>query len=142
LPFKVSVSTEVGFNKRSFDANTITLEVRPIIEKELGKLYLSFNPTLAKSLRGLDSDHGLEFEPGVKVSYAATKRIEPGIEYYAATGPVTNFSSLHDQHHLIVPTVDVIAGPNWELNFGVGRGLTGTSEQWVVKWIVGYRFNF
>jgi hypothetical protein len=76
------------------------------------------------------------------VSYAATKRIEPGVEYYAETGPVTHFSSLHDQHHLIFPTVDVIAGPDWELNFAVGRGLTGTSERWVVKWIVGYRFKF
>jgi len=43
---------------------------------------------------------------------------------------------------LIFPTLDVNTGPNWELNFGVGRGLTGTSERWIVKWIVGYRFNF
>src|SRR6266481_3086067 len=27
LPFKVSISTEVGFNKRSFEANTVTLEI-------------------------------------------------------------------------------------------------------------------
>jgi hypothetical protein len=142
LPFKVSISTEVGFNKRSFDANTITLEIRPIIEKELGKWYLSFNPDFSKSLRGMDSHRGFEFEPGVKVSYAVSRKIEPGIEYYAATGPVTHFETLHDQHHLIFPTVDINAGPDWELNFGVGRGLTGTSERWVVKWIVGYRFNF
>lgn len=142
LPFKVSISTEVGFNKRSFEANTITLEIRPIIEKELGKWYLSFNPDFSKSLRGVDSHRGFEFEPGMKVSYAVSKKIEPGIEYYAATGPVTHFEMLHDQHHLIFPTVDINAGPDWELNFGVGRGLTGTSERWVVKWIVGYRFNF
>src|SRR5262249_31685617 len=37
LPFKVSVSTELGFNRREFEANTLTLEIRPILEKELGK---------------------------------------------------------------------------------------------------------
>ena len=142
LPFKVSISTELGFNKHQFDANTITLEIRPILEKEIGKWYLSFNPDFSKSLRGIDSHRGFEFEPGVKVLYAVTKKIGPGIEYYAATGPVTHFETPHDQHHLIFPTLDVNAGPKWELNFGVGRGLTGTSEQWVVKWIVGYRFNF
>ncbi len=142
LPFKVSISTEVGFNKHQFDPNTITLEIRPILEKELGKWYLSFNPDFSKSFRGVDSHRGFEFEPGVKVGYAATKKIEPGIEYYAATGQVTHFETPHDQHHLIFPTLDLNAGPDWELNFGVGRGLTGTSERWVVKWIIGYRFNF
>jgi hypothetical protein len=142
LPFKISISTELGFNKHQFDPNTITLEIRPILEKEIGKWYLSINPDFSKSFRGVDSHRGFEFEPGVKVSYAVTKKIEPGIEYYAATGPVTHFEAPRDQHHLIFPTLDVNAGPNWELNFGVGRGLTGASERLIVKWIVGYRFNF
>jgi len=142
LPFKISISTELGFNKHQFDPNTITLEIRPILEKEFGKWYLSLNPDFSKSLRGPDSHRGFEFEPGVKVSYAVTKKLEPGVEYYAATGPVTNFETPHDQHHLIFETLDVNAGPDWELNFGVGRGLTGTSERWVVKWIIGYRFKF
>ena len=142
LPFKVSISTELGFNKQQFDPNTITLEIRPILEREIGKWYLSFNPDLSKSFRGINSHRGFEFEPGLKVSYAVTKRIEPGFEYYAATGPVTHFERLRDQHHLIFPTLEVNAGPNWELNFGVGRGLTSTSERWVVKWILGYRLKF
>src|SRR3989475_12949242 len=37
LPFRLSLSTEVGFNKHQFDPNTITLEIRPILEKEFGK---------------------------------------------------------------------------------------------------------
>ena len=142
LPFRVSVSTEVGFNKHQFEANTITLEIRPILERELGRWYLSFNPVIAKALRGPDAGHAPTFEPGVKVSYAVTKKIEPGVEYYADTGPITHFETPRDQHHLIFPTLDLNVSPDWELNFGVGRGLTGSSERWVVKWIVGYRFKF
>ncbi|HMG33138.1 MAG TPA: hypothetical protein VKM94_04300 [Blastocatellia bacterium] len=141
LPFKVSISTELGFNKRRFEANTLTLEIRPILEREFGKWYLSFNPVIATALRGEDAGTAPSFEPGFKLSYAVTKAIEPGFEYYAETGPITHFDSLHDQHHLIFPTLDLNVSPDWELNFGVGRGLTGTSEHWVVKWIIGYRFK-
>lgn len=142
LPFGFSVSTELGFNKRQFDPNTITLEIRPILEKEIGKWYLSVNPDLTKSFRGVDAHRGLGFEPGVKVSYSVTKLIAPGFEYYAETGPLTHFLPLAQQHHLIFPTLDLNASPQWELNFGVGRGLTGSSEHWIVKWIIGRRFKF
>ena len=142
LPFKISVSTELGFNKHQFEANTMTLEIRPILEREFGRWYLSFNPTIAQALRGPDSGEAPSFEPGFKVSYEATKKVNPGIEYYAETGPITHFASAHDQHHLIFPTLDLNVSPDWELNFGVGRGLTGTSEHWLVKWIIGRRFKF
>ncbi len=142
LPFKLSISTELAFTRRQFEANTITLEIRPILEKEIGKWYLSVNPDITKSFRGPDAHRGLGLEPGVKVSYNLTKVIAPGFEYYAETGPVSHFLPLHDQHHLLFPTLDLNTSPNWELNFAVGRGLTGTSERWIVKWIVGYRFGF
>ncbi len=142
LPFKMSVSTELGFNKHQFDPNTITLEIRPILEKEFGKWYLSVNPDLTKSFRGVDAHRGFGMEPGVKLSYNITKTLAPGFEYYAETGPIAHFDALHDQHHLVFPTLDVNTTPDWELNFAVGRGLTGTSQHWVVKWIIGHRFAF
>jgi len=141
FPFNVSLSFEIGFNQPEFEANTRTLEIRPIFEREQGRLYLSINPNFSKALRGPDADKGLEFEPGVKVAWDVVPKIAAGIEYYAATGVVTNFERLHDQHHIIFPTVDLKVSPDWELNFAVGRGLTGTSEHWVVKSIVGYRFK-
>lgn len=142
LPFRLSISTELGFNKHQFDPNTITLEIRPILEKEMRKWYLSFNPNVSKSFRGADAHRGFGFEPGLKVSYDLTKIVAAGFEYYAETGPITHIEPLHEQHHLIFPTIDLNTSPNWELNFGVGRGLTGTSEHWIVKWIIGYRFKF
>jgi len=142
LPFRFSLSTEVGFHRRRFDPNTITLEIRPIFEKEFGKWYVSLNPDFSKSFRGPDAHRGLVFEPAVKISYRATPLLAPGIEYYAETGPVTHLLALGQQHHLIFPTLDVNASPDWELNFGVGRGLTGSGERWIVKWIIGRRFKF
>jgi hypothetical protein len=142
LPFHFSLSTEVDFNREHFDANSITLELRPIIDKQAGKWYFSINPSFEKSLRGPDAHAGFDFEPSIKVSYNLTRRIAAGVEYYAGMGTVTDLYALHDQHHAIFPTIDLDISPDWEFNFGVGRGLTGTSEQWVVKCIIGRRFKF
>jgi outer membrane putative beta-barrel porin/alpha-amylase len=141
LFFNISISFELGFNQSEFEANTRTLEIRPIFEHAQGRFYLSINPDLSKALKGPDSDEGPEFEPGVKASWNVTKTIAAGVEYYGATGDITNFEPRSQQHHMIFPTVDLDVSPDWELNFAVGRGLTGTSEHWVVKSIVGYKFR-
>jgi hypothetical protein len=139
LPFKLGVAAEVGFNKHQFDPDSITLEIRPILEREVGNWYFSVNPTLGKSLRGPDAHRGFGLEPAIKVAYNLTRMISPGLEYYAETGPIAHFDVLKEQHHLIFPTVDLNTSPKWEINIGVGRGLTGTSEHWVIKWIIGRR---
>jgi hypothetical protein len=141
FPFKVSLSFEYAFNQPGFDPNEQTLEIRPIFEREQGRLYLSFNPDLSIAVKGPDAGSAPAFEPDVKVGWDFTKQLAAGLEYYAETGPVRHFDPLSDQHHILFPAVDLNVSPDWELNFGIGRGLTNTSEHWIVKAIVGYRFK-
>src|SRR5215468_1689548 len=61
--FNISLSVEFGFQKSEFEANTRTLEIRPILEHEQGRFYLSINPVLAKALKGPDVHLNPEFEP-------------------------------------------------------------------------------
>jgi hypothetical protein len=141
FPFKVSVSLEYAFNQPGFDPNPQTLEIRPIFERQQGRMYLSINPDFSIATKGPDAGSAPSFEPDVKVGWDFSKEIQAGIEYYAETGPVKHFDPLSDQHHIIFPAVDLNVSPDWELNFGVGRGLTDTSEHWILKAIVGYRFK-
>ncbi len=141
LFFNISLSFEFAFQKPEFEANTRTLEIRPILEHEEGRLYLSINPILGVALKGPDSDRSPEFEPSVKVAWNVTKIIAAGIEYYTALGPITDVESRQEQGHYLFPTLDLEVSPDWELNFGVGRGLTSASERWVTKAIIGYRFK-
>lgn len=141
LFFNISLSAEVGFQRSQFEANTSAIEIRPILEHEDGRLYLSINPVVAKALKGPDADSGPEFEPSVKFAWNVTKIIAAGIEYYAAPGAITNFEPRREQWHLIIPTLDLEVSPDWELNFGIGRGLTGATADWVLKTIIGYRFK-
>lgn len=141
FPFKVSVSFEYAFNRAGFDPNDQTLEMRPIFERQDGRLYLSINPDLSVATKGPDAGSSPAFEPNAKIGWDVTKKVAAGFEYYAETGPVKHFDRLSEQHHILLPAVDLNVSPDWELNFGVGRGLTNTSEHWILKAIIGYRFK-
>jgi hypothetical protein len=141
FPFKVSLSFEYAFNQPGFDPNGQTLEIRPIFEHQQGRFYLSINPDLSVAAKGPDSGAAPVFAPNAKIGWDVTPKVAAGIEYYAETGPVKHFDPLSQQHHILLPAIDLNVSPDWEFNFGVGRGLTDTSEHWVVKGIVGYRFK-
>ncbi|HXK06888.1 MAG TPA: hypothetical protein VMS37_31125 [Verrucomicrobiae bacterium] len=141
LPVGLSISNEIGYQRPLFSADTWTWEIRPIVDKKIGKLYLAFNPTLDKSFHGPSKDNGLEFSPNVKFSYDVTKKVAMGMEYYGAYGPVTGFNPLRDQEQQFLPAVDIDFGKNWEFNFGVGIGVTQATDHLLVKAILGYRFH-
>lgn len=141
-PVNVSLSTEIGYQRRSFSTDTWTWEIRPIIDKQMGRWYAAVNPALERSFHGADVGQGVTFSPAVKVSYDVTKKVTLGFEYYGAVGPVTGFVAIPEQLQAIYPTLDLNLGPNWEFNFGVGTGLTGSTDHLLVKMIIGRRFKF
>jgi hypothetical protein len=141
-PVGVGLSTELGYQRRQFSVDTWTWEIRPIVDKQLGKLYWSINPVLDRAWHGQGVNQGTVFSPDLKVSYEIIKRIDFGFEYYGSVGPVTGFDALPDQQHQIFPTIDLNLGPNWEFNLGVGVGLTRSTDHLLVKMILGRRFDF
>lgn len=116
--------------------------MRPIIDKQIGRWYLSFNPTFDKSIHGLTESQGFVFSPNVKVSYDFTKKITGGFEYYGSVGPATDFDPIAQQQHQFFPAIDLNLSPNWEVNFGVGVGVTRSTDHLIAKMILGYRFDF
>ncbi len=141
-PFGASLSAEIGYQRRRYSPDTWTLELRPIIDKQAGRWYLSFNPTLERSLKGLNRSRGFEFSPNAKVSYDVTEKVAAGLEYYGATGRLTGFDPFRDQEHQFFPSIDLNVSPDWEFNFGVGVGATRNTDHLILKMIVGRRFRF
>jgi len=139
-PVGLSLSTEIGYQQRSFSTDTWTIEIRPIIDKQWGPWYVSFNPVFERSLKGEGTNRGFEFSPNAKLSYAFLPKVSAGLEYYGGIGPVTAFDPLRKQQHLLFPVLDLDLGPQWECNFGVGIGLTPETDRLLVKLILGYRF--
>ncbi|MCU1234894.1 MAG: hypothetical protein JWP63_2861 [Candidatus Solibacter sp.] len=141
LPVGLSLSTEIGYQRPNFDPDTWTIELRPIVDKKIGKFYMSFNPTLEMSLHGPGKDSNPNFSPNVKFAYDIHKKVAFGLEYYGAYGKLTSFDAGRDTEQMFIPAVDIDFGPNWEFNFGVGVGVTQATDHLLVKAIVGYRFN-
>jgi hypothetical protein len=141
-PVGLSLSNEIGYQRAKYSADTWTWEMRPIIDKQIDKWYFSFNPTFDKSFHGPSVRQGFVFSPNVKFSYDFTKKITGGLEYYGSVGPATDFDPIHLQEHQIYPAIDLNLSPKWEINFGVGVGLTGSTDHLIAKTIIGYRFDF
>jgi len=138
-PVGVSLSLEFGFQKAAFDPNTATLEIRPIIDKKINKVYIAFNPTVDQSFRGPDQNRGLIWSPNLKASYDVTKVVALGFEYYGSTGPFLNPDPYREQDHQIFVAGDLNFDPNWEVNFGYGIG-SQTADRSIIKLIIGRRF--
>jgi hypothetical protein len=65
-PVGVSLSTEVGYQRRAFSVDTWTWESRPIVDKEWGPWYFAVNPAVEKSLQGRTRAPALPFHPAPK----------------------------------------------------------------------------
>jgi hypothetical protein len=141
-PVGLSLSNEVGYQRRVFSEDTWTWEMRPIIDKKIGPWYLSFNPTIDKSLHGPNVGQGFEFSPNAKVSYDFSRVVSGGLEYYGALGPISSFDPVAEQQQQFFPSLDLNVSPDWELNFGVGVGVTRSTDHLIVKAIIGRRFNW
>lgn len=141
-PVGVSLSTEVGYQRSQYSPDTWTWEIRPIIDKSIGRWYMAVNPALERTWHGPDTNQGVGFAPAAKVGYDFTRKVSGGLEYYGNFGRVWSFSSLHDQQQQIFAVTDLNVSPKWELNFGVGLGSTASTDHVIIKAIVGRRFDW
>ena len=140
-PVGVSLSQEIGYQRAEFSADTWTWEIRPIVDKQLGRLYVSLNPTLELSLKGPGAGQSPGFSPNAAVTFDVTRQINLGLEYYGAYGPLSGFDPAAQREQAIYPAINLNLSPDWEFNAGVGIGLTGATDRLLFKTIIGRRFH-
>ena len=131
LPFDAGLSQEVGYARRGFAENRWAYEITPILGKELGRVSLFLNPAFE---RGLDAgEPEWEFEPRAQLAYALGYEGAVGLEYYSVFGPVSGFDARSHQRHQLFVTGESELSHDVEAGLGIGRGLTGNSDRWVVS---------
>lgn len=141
-PVGASMSMEIGYNRAFFSPDTWTWEIRPIVDKQKGRFYWALNPAFERTWHGPGVADGLDFAPNVKVSWDFTRKVTGGIEYYGDYGDIRHIVPMHDQQQMFFPALDLNVSPHWELNFGVGIGPTAATDHWIIKCIIGRRFNW
>jgi hypothetical protein len=134
-----SLSVEGGYVKdvatNNYDAD---YEIRPIFDKTVGKNYLSINPTIDGSFKTKE----VSFSPNIKYSYLVNPKYSLGIEYYGSTGNPFRWDNYELQTHQFYLVTDLYLDIKHEIEFGVGRGTTMSSDVWNIKLILGQRVNW
>jgi hypothetical protein len=141
LPVGLSLSTELGYVRKKYSADEWTLELRPIIDKEMNRMTLALNLVFSM---GLDksTSHKPELGAAFKASYESGRKVDPGVEYYGGYGALADFMPASLQSHQLFGVIDLDLGPDWEFNSGLGWSLNTASDRLIIKFILGRRFGF
>lgn len=144
-PVGLSISNEIGYARPQYSPDTWTWEIRPIIDKQMGRFYWSINPVFDRAFHGPDVHQGLVFSPQGTATFDVTKLVNIGVEYYTSLGPVFGYDPFAEQSHQVFAVINLNFSPNWEFNFGPGWGLTSVGDhqdRFILKMIIGRRFDW
>jgi hypothetical protein len=130
--FVYGMNFELSFNARRWDTSRVTSEVRPILGWHLKPVDVFFNPILDTSYDGLGN---LVFAPSTRVAYNFSARWLAGVEEYADFGPLHKFHSWREQSQQVYGIVGR-SGPPFDIEAGLGFGLTHASDKLTIKLIL------
>jgi hypothetical protein len=113
------------------------IEVIPILGYRADRWHFVANPGIERPVSG--TSKSIAVQPAAKIAYRAFERNSFGLEYYVDAGPLRHLSPRRDQSRVLYVAWDGKIGKS-DVNIGVGRGLTDSSDRWVFKTI--YEFSF
>jgi hypothetical protein len=131
-PFFYGVNFEFSYNARHWNPNRSTSEIRPILGWHLGQFDFIINPILDNSWTGFNN---LDFAPSVRLAYNVSKTWAVAAEVYSDYGPLKKFLSADQQSQQLFGVIDY-KGKEFNIESGVGFGLTSGSDRLVVKLMI------
>ena len=134
--FFYGVNFEFSNTTPPFSQTRFALEIRPIIGVRNADYEFIVNPIVDV---GFGKNGEADFAPAARLARKVAQDTFVGLEYYADFGKIGNFASLADQQHTLFAVTDFKLGV-FDVNFGLGYGLTPASDRWVIKSIIGYAF--
>ena len=134
--FFYGVNFEFSNETPPFSQSRFSMEIRPIIGIRNSDYEFIVNPIVDIHFGRYAEQH---FTPAARIARKFGDDLFAGFEYYSDLGQIGNFDKLADQQHTLFAVTDFKAGV-FDVNFGVGYGLTPGSDRLVVKTIIGYAF--
>ena len=134
--FFYGVNFEFSNTTPKFSQSKFGMEIRPIIGVRNADWEFIVNPIVDISFGRYGE---ADFAPAARVARKVAPETYVGLEYYSDFGEIGNFARLPDQQHTLFAVTDFKLGV-FDVDFGVGYGLTPASDRWVVKTIIGYAF--
>ncbi|MET3137029.1 hypothetical protein AAKU61_001381 [Undibacterium sp. GrIS 1.2] len=137
-PFFYGANLEVGRVNQHIDQNPWNAELKGIFGYRKDRWTLAANANIDWKISGpAPSPTSLEIDS--KIAYKTDQGFDIGVESYNEIGAVRHLGQLNQQSQTIYAVIDTsIKG--WDLNLGIGRGLTTVSDRWLLKAIVSVPF--
>lgn len=127
--FFYGVNFELSYNTPHWEPSRFSGEIRPIIGWHLGPYDLIVNPILDTDFNGLAQ---LDFAPAVRAAWNVNRKVALALEEYADFGPLQHFKAGPAQQQTLFAVFDYGSSSNG-LEFGIGKGLTRSSDSTVLK---------
>ncbi|WP_373055864.1 hypothetical protein [Zunongwangia sp. H14] len=117
------------------------LEMRFILQKDLGDFRINLNPAISKDISGEEVKDGLNGNFFGGIYWRRHYTIQLGAEYYGRHGELRDLAPSEEQEHVVFAVADLkfFKGFNWQL--GAGTGLNAGSDDLILKSIITYEFN-
>jgi hypothetical protein len=135
--FVYGANFEFSFNAKRWDTTRFTSEIRPIIGWHLKPVDIIINPIIDTAYDGLGK---LVFVPATRVAYNFKSGWALAFEAYGDFGEVSKFHPRSEQSHQVFAVVDR-SGKAWDIEAGVGVGLTDSSDHLTLKLIISRDLN-
>ena len=131
---------ELSRLQRRYSESRSSFELRTMIGWRDARWLVAVNPVLGWDLssgyRGKSPETGLSTKVARTVGASG---FALGLEHYAGLGTFANTLASGQQSSTLYAVVDY-SGHGWDFNFGIGRGLTSSSDALSVKAIIGFPF--
>jgi hypothetical protein len=134
--FFYGVNFEFSNETPPFAQTRFAMEIRPIIGIRNSEYEFIVNPIIDASFGRYGET---DFAPALRLARKFGPDLYAGFEYYSDFGKIGDFKSFDEQQHTLFAVTDFKAGI-FDVDLGVGYGLTPASDRWVVKAILGYAF--
>jgi len=131
--FFYGANFEFSYAMPQFSETRWNLEIRPIVGWRKGDYEFILNPIVDV---GFGQAGGADFFTAARFARNLGENLAVGLEYYTELGPLQNWLPFNEQQHNIYAVVDFKIG-RFEVNTGVGYGLTPGSDRLMWKMIIG-----
>jgi hypothetical protein len=123
---------ELSRLQEKYSQSRDSFELRTIFGYRAEAWLLAVNPVFGWDLSPGFRSGTPDFSLGVKATRNVAEKVALGLEYYSEMGKISNILPLAEQSNTLFAVVDTQL-KSIGLNFGVGRGLTGSADKWTVK---------
>jgi hypothetical protein len=140
--WRLGLNIEFSLLPQGYDRDRWGNELRPILAFENKLFEIVINPIVDSSLAGPDASAGPTFQPCLSAVYNVHDAVSFGFEYYTNLGPFSSgFLPLREQEHYLYEVFNLLSVQHYELNAGIGEGLTAGSNRLIFKMILGYMWE-